>query len=99
MAHFSDEETSGILLLEFVGIRMSENENVKYFNQRFITLLNRIPIKPAEEVQIQYYTFALLPNIPMSVKNQENLTLVDNFAEAIKVEKDLEAISNYLGDE
>ena len=35
----------------------------------------------------------------MFVKNQEKLTLVDNFAEAIKVEKDLEAISNYLGDE
>ena len=35
----------------------------------------------------------------MFVKNQEKLTLVDNFIEAIKVEKDLVAISNDLGDE
>ena len=35
----------------------------------------------------------------MFVKNQEKLILVYNFAEAIKVEKDLEAISNYLGNE
>ena len=35
----------------------------------------------------------------MFVKNQEKITLVDNCAEAIKVEKDLEAISSCLGDE
>ena len=35
----------------------------------------------------------------MFVKNQEKLTLVDNFVVAIKVEKDLETISNYLVDE
>ena len=35
----------------------------------------------------------------MFVKNQEKKTLVDNFAKAIKVQEDLEAISNYLGNE
>ena len=35
----------------------------------------------------------------MFVKNQEKRSLVDNFAKAIIVEKDLEAISSYLGDE
>lgn len=35
----------------------------------------------------------------MFVKNQEKQTMVDSVLEAIKVEKDLEAISNYLGDE
>ena len=55
MAQFSDEETPVILFLELLGIRMDENEKVKDFNQRFITLLNRIPIKPSEAVQIEYY--------------------------------------------
>ena len=35
----------------------------------------------------------------MFVNNQEKQTLVDNFAEPIKVDKDLATISNYLGDE
>ena len=56
MAQFSDEETPGILSLELLGIRMDENEKVKDFNQRFITLLNRIPINLYEAVQIEYYT-------------------------------------------
>ena len=98
MEQFSDEETSGILFLGILGLRMNEKEKVKDFNQIFITLLNRVLIIPAEVVQIEYYTTALLPNIAMFVKNQEKLTPVDNFGEDIKVEKDLEAISSYLGD-
>ena len=50
MEEFSVEETPGILPLDLLGIRMNENEKVKDFNERFISLLNRIPIKPAEEV-------------------------------------------------
>ena len=42
---------------------MDENEKVKDFNEIFITLLNRIPINPAEEVKIEYYTFALPPTL------------------------------------
>ena len=99
MAQFSNEETPGILSLELSGIRMDDNEKIKDFNQRFITLLNRILINPIKAVQIDYYTSALPPNIAMFVKNQEKLTLVDNCAKAIKVEKDLEAISSCLGDE
>ena len=99
MAQFSEKETSGILFLELLGIRMDENEKDKDFNQRFITLLNRIPINLAEAVQIEYCTFALPPNIAMFVKTQRKLTLVDNFAEAIQVEKDYEIMSSCLGDE
>ena len=96
MEEFGDEETPRILSLELLGIRMNENEKVKYFNEKFISLLNRIPIKPAEVVLIEYYTLALPPNIAMFVKNQEKLTLVDNFAEAIRIEKELEAMSSCL---
>ena len=35
----------------------------------------------------------------MFVKNQEKLTLVDNFVEVIQVEKDLETMSSCLGEE
>ena len=99
MAQFSEDETPSILSLELLGIRMDENEKVKDFNERFITLLNKIPIKTIEVVQIEYYTSALPPSIAMFVKNQEKLTFVDNFVEAIQVEKDLEALSSCLGQE
>jgi hypothetical protein len=98
IAQFSVEETSGILFLELLEVRMNEKEKFKEFNQRFIIILNRIPINLAEAVQIEYYTTTLPPNIAMFVENQEKQTLGDNFVEGIKVE-DLEAISNYLGDE
>ena len=99
MAEFSNEESPKILPSEVLGIRMNENEKVKDFNERFISLFNKIPIKPAEAVQIEYYVFALPPNISMFVKTQIKLTLVDNFAEAIQVEKDLETMSSRLGEE
>ena len=99
MEQFSEEETPRILSLEILGIRMNEHEKVKYFNEIFITLLNIIPIKPTEAVHIECYTFSLPPNIVMFVKNQEKLTLVDNFAEAIKIEKDLESMSSFLKEE
>ena len=76
---------------------MNENEKVKDFNERFMSLLNGIPIKPAETIQIQHYVSALPPNIAMFVKTQRKLTLVDNFAEAIQVEKDYEKMSSCLG--
>ena len=87
MVEFSVEETPGILPLNLLGIRMNENEKVKDFNERFISLLNRIPIKPTETIQIEHYVSALPPNIAMFVKTQRKLTLVDNFAEAIQLRK------------
>ena len=96
MAEFSVEETPGILPLDLLGIRMNENEKVKDFNERFMSHLNGIPIKPTETVQIEHYASSLPPNIAMFVKTQRKLTLVDNFAEAIQVEKDYETMSNCL---
>jgi predicted NAD/FAD-binding protein len=82
MAEFSDEETPRILSSERLGIRMNENEKVKDFNERFITLLNRIPIKPAKAVQIEYYTSSLHPNIAMFVKNQEKTNFGGQFCKS-----------------
>ena len=50
MAEFSNEESPKILPLELLGIRMNENEKVKDFNERFVSLLNRITIKPVEAI-------------------------------------------------
>ena len=85
MARFINEEKSRILFLEILGLRINKKEKVKHFNQIFITLLNRIPDNPTEEVQIEFYTIALLPPIAMFVKNKEKKTLEDNFVEVINV--------------
>ena len=69
---------------------MNENEKVKDFNERFISLLNSIPIKPVEEVQIEYYVSALPPNISMFVKTQIKLNLVDNLQKLSKLRRTLE---------
>lgn len=81
------DKTSRTLLLELSRLRINKNEKVKEFNQIFITLLNRISDKPAEAIQIEYYTVALPLSIAMFVKREEIRTLVENFVEAIKVEK------------
>ena len=64
-----------------------------------MSLLNGIPIKPVETIQIEHYVFALPPNIAMFVKTQKKLTLVHNFPKIIQVEKDYETMSSCLGNE
>ena len=64
-----------------------------------MTLLNKIPDKPMKVVEIEFYTIALLPLVAMFVKTKEIRTLVENFVESIKVEKDLATISTHLGNE
>ena len=71
MTKFGDNKTSGILFLEISKININKNENVKDFNHRVITLLNRIPDKPTEVVQIEVYTITLLPLVSMFVKRKE----------------------------
>jgi hypothetical protein len=65
----------------------------------FITLLNRISVNTAEVDQVEFYTSTSPTPIDIFVYNQEKQTLVDNFSKAIKVQKDLATISNYLGGE
>ena len=51
--------------------------------------------KPVESIQIEFYIDSLLPPITMFVNGKEKQTLAENFQEAIKVEKDLVAISSH----
>ena len=94
---FGDDKTSETLLLELSMLNINDNEKVKEFNQRFITLLNKIPNKQPEAIQIEYYTIALPLSVAMFVKRKEIRTLEENFEEAIKVEKDLASISTHRG--
>ena len=72
---------------------MEPKEKVKYFNQHFLILRNRIPAtsRPTEDVTIEFYTSALPGKIAMFVRQKAKLTLAENFEEAIKVEKDVTA--------
>ena len=65
ITRFRDDKTSGTLLLEHARLKIKENAKFKEFNQRFITLLNKIPNKPPEAIQIEYY-IAALP-LPVSI--------------------------------
>ena len=78
ITRFGDDKTSGTLLLELARIKIKENEKVKEFNQRFITLLNKISDKPLEAIQVEYYTATLPLTVSMFVKRKEMRTL-ENF--------------------
>ena len=73
---------------------MESKEKVKDFNQRFITLRNRISTtsRPAEDVTVEFYTSALPVSMAMFVRQKAKLTLAEKFEEAIEVEKDMSAI-------
>ena len=72
---FGDDNTLGTLLLELSRLKINVNEKVKEFNQRFITLLNKIPNKSSKVVQIEYYTTSLPLLLAMFVKRKEIRTL------------------------
>jgi hypothetical protein len=70
---------------------MDSKEKVKDFNQHFLSLRNRIPVDtgPTEGVVMEFYTSSLPQTMAMFVKQKEKTTLQGNFAEAIRVEKDI----------
>ena len=68
LSQFGDDRTSTVLVLEISRMRFDKKDKVKDFNQIFINLLNCIPEKPAESIQVEFYTTALPPTIAMFVK-------------------------------
>ena len=67
---FGEDKTPTLLALELARIKMENKERIKYFNQRFLTLLNRIPAasQPPEDIIIENYTSALPKSLGMFVK-------------------------------
>ena len=68
LSHFEDDRTYGVLFLEHSRIRFDKKDKVKDINQRFINHLNRIPDKPAESLQVEFYIVALPPPLAMFVQ-------------------------------
>ena len=64
MTQFGDAQTSEIFLLDISRININNREKVKEFNQRCIDILNRIPNKPIEAAQIEFYTVAYRHPLP-----------------------------------
>ena len=69
-------------------------EGVKYYNQRFSYLKNRIPntLLPIQELLIAYYRKGLPTTISMWVKRAHKITLQLSFTKAYLVEKDMYGI-------
>jgi hypothetical protein len=74
---FREEKMPMTLVLDLSRIKMEPKEKIKYFNQRFLTLMKRIPqaSKPTKDVSIEFYTSSLPMLMEMFVKNAEKTTL------------------------
>lgn len=86
-----------MLLKELGSIKMEQKEKVKHFNH----ILNKFIAwnKPHDSIKIDYYTSALPTNIVQFVKRVVKPTLLENFQEAIDVDKELCAIGVIVHDE
>ena len=73
---------------------MDGKEKIKDFNQRFLSLRNKIPVesRPPEGVVIEFYTSSLLQTMEILMKQTHKITLHDNFTKAIRIEKDLTSL-------
>ena len=73
---------------------MDSKEKVKDFNQCFLSLRKKILVesKPTEGVVTKFYTLDLPQMMVMFIKQEQKTTLQGNFAEAIRVEKDMASL-------
>jgi hypothetical protein len=88
---FGDGKPLEVLVMDLSNLKMNAKEKVKDFNQRFLTLKNRIPTDsmPAESLVIAYYTKALHQSIAIWVKRSKKEMLSEAFEEATQIEKDI----------
>jgi hypothetical protein len=90
-----------VLVMDLSNLKMNAKEKVKDFNQRFLTLKNRIPADsmPAESLVIAYYTKALHQSIAIWVKRSKKATLLEAFEEATQIEKDILSLKDSSSNE
>jgi hypothetical protein len=98
---FGDGKPPEVLVMDLSNLKMNAKEKVKDFNQRFLTLKNRIPTDsmPAESLVIAYYTKALHQSIAIWVKRSKKATLVEAFEEATQIEKDILSLKDSSSNE
>jgi hypothetical protein len=89
------------IVMDLSNLKMNAKEKVKDFNQRFLTLKNRIPADsmPAESLVIAYYTKALHQSIAIWVKRSKKATLLEAFEEATQIEKDILSLKDSSSNE
>jgi hypothetical protein len=88
---FGDNKSPEVLVMELSSLKMNRKEKIKDFNQRFLTLKNRIPVDSmsAENLIVTYYTKSLHQNIAIWVKRSKKATLLEAFEEASQIKKDI----------
>jgi ribonuclease HI len=98
---FGDGKPPEVLVMDLSNLKMNAKEKVKDFNQRFLTLKNRIPADsmPAESLVIAYYTKALHQSIAIWVKRSKKATLLEAFEEATQIEKDILSLKDSSSNE
>jgi hypothetical protein len=98
---FGDGKPPEVLVMDLSSLKMNSKEKVKDFNQRFLTLKNRIPADsmPAESLVIAYYTKALHQSIAIWVKRSKKATLLEAFEEATQIEKDILSLKDSSSNE
>jgi hypothetical protein len=98
---FGDGKPPEVLVMDLSNLKMNAKEKVKDFNQRFLTLKNRIPADsmPAESLIIAYYTKALHQSIAIWVKRSKKETLLEAFEEATQIEKDILSLKDSSSNE
>jgi hypothetical protein len=101
LENFGDDKSSEFLVMEIYSLKMNPKEKVKDFNQRFLTLKNKIPVDsmPIEKLTVTYYTKALHNNIAIWVKRSKNNTLLEAVEEAFLIEKDILSLKYNLSSE
>jgi hypothetical protein len=89
---FGDDKFLEVLEMEISSLKMNPKEKIKDFNQRFLTLKNKIlvDLMPAENLIVAYYTKALHNNIAIWVKRSKKNTLLKSFEEASQIERHIE---------
>jgi len=94
MKNFGEDKTPITLVLELSRIKMTPKEKIKYFNQIFLTLMNKMPeyFIPTDIVIIWFYTISLPSSIFIFVKRDGKNTLVETFEETLNVEKEMMSI-------
>jgi hypothetical protein len=87
--------------MELSNLKMNPKEKVKYFNQRFLMLKNRIPTDsiPVESLIVAYYTKYLHHNIAIWVKRSKKSTSLEAFEEASQIKKDILSLKDNLSNE
>jgi hypothetical protein len=98
---FGDGKPPEVLVMDLSNLKMNAKEKVKDFNQRFLTLKNRIPADsmPTESLVIAYDTKSLHQSIAIWVKISKKATLLEAFEEAMQIEKDILSLKDSSSNE